>query len=133
VAQVVGADLALEPVRCPRVRHRHDACVVDQHVGRVDAGGELADRRKVLQVQLAHLDLAGHLRRGGVAFLGVADGEDDVSADPRQLTRGDLAETAVGAGHDHGAAGERGQLCGSPFSHARHPSAAAGAATSVRR
>ena len=63
VAEVVGADLAFEAVDGLRVRHGHDAGVVDQHVDPVDSVGEGAHRRQVLQVELADLDVAGHGRR----------------------------------------------------------------------
>ena len=66
--EMVGADLALEPVDRLRVGHGHDAGVVDQDVGGVDPVGELPDRRQVLQVESAHLDLAGHLPRGGLTL-----------------------------------------------------------------
>ena len=109
VAEVVGADLAFEPVDGLRVRHRHDAGVVDQHVDSVDTVGETPDRRQVLQVELAHLEVAGHARRRRGALVGVADGQDHLGSDPCEFTCGDLAEAAVGARDDHGASGERGQ------------------------
>ena len=56
VAEVVGPDLAFEPVDGQGVRHRHDAGVVDQNVDAVDAVGELPHRRQVLQIEPADLD-----------------------------------------------------------------------------
>ena len=126
MAEVVGADLALEAVDGLRVRHGHDAGVVDQHVDAVDAVGEFAHRRQVLQVELAHLDVAGHARGGGVALRGVAHGEDHLGADAGQLAGGDLAEAAVGAGDDDGAPGEGGQVGGGPVAHGASLVGAAG-------
>jgi hypothetical protein len=69
VAEVVGADLALEPICGQRVRHGHDA---------------RPDRLQTLQVELAHLDVTGHAGRGGVALVEVAAGQDHVCADSGQ-------------------------------------------------
>ena len=123
VAEVVGADLALEAVDGLRVRHRHDACVVDQHVDAVDAVGEGAHRRQVLQVELADLDVAGHGGGGFVALGGVAHGQDRLGPDTGELACGDQSQAAVGAGDDHGASGERRQIRGGPISHDAHPKA----------
>ena len=72
----------------------------------VHAVGELPDRREVLQVELTHLDVAGHLPLGGLAFVRVADGHDDLGAVAGQLAGRHRAEPAVGAGDDDGAPGE---------------------------
>lgn len=77
MAQVVGADLALEAVDGQRVRDGHDAGIVDQHVGPAHPVGEPAHRRQILQVEFADLDLAGHRPRGRLALAGVAHGHDD--------------------------------------------------------
>jgi hypothetical protein len=95
----------------------HDAGVVDQHVGLVRPVGELAHRRQVLQVEPTHLHVTGHLLRGGLALGRVADGHDDLGALARQFAGRHRAQPAVGAGDDHGAPGERRQICGGPFSH----------------
>ena len=103
-----------KPSAVTRVRDGHDAGVVDQHVDAVDPVGELPHRRQVLQVELAHLDVAGHLPGGGFALAGVAHGQDDLGADAGQLAGRHRAQSAVGAGDDDGASGERGQVCGGP-------------------
>jgi hypothetical protein len=106
MAEVIGTDLAFEAVDGPRLRRGHDAGVVDQHVDGVDRVREFPHRGQVLQVESAHLDLAGHLPGGGLTFLGVADRQDDVAANPGQFAGRHRAQATVRAGDDHGASGE---------------------------
>ena len=108
MTEMVCADLALEPVLGHLVRHRHDAGVVDEHVGLGRTLGEFPHRGKVLQVEFAHFDTARHARRGIVALGGVAHREHDMCTDARQFARGDQTESAVGAGDDYCASGEGG-------------------------
>jgi len=117
MTEMVGADLALEAVGGQREGRGHDPGVVDQDVDLVHAVGERAYRRQILQVELTHLDVAGHLPRGGLAFARGADGHDDGGAPAGQLPGRHSAQPAIGAGNDHGASGERRQVCGGPISH----------------
>ena len=114
VAEVVGADLQLEAVLCARLGRGHDAGVVDQDVEvAVPALGELPDRREVGEVEPAHRDGTPHVGRGLLAPGGVAHGEGHARAGAGELAGGDPADPAVGAGHDHGAPVEVGQVgCG---------------------
>ena len=106
VAEVVGAELQLEAVGGAAQRRHHHAGVVDQQVDlAVPAGGELADRGEAGEVERADLGLAGHRRGGGLALVGRAHGEHDVGAGARERRRCGAADAAVGAGHDHVAAG----------------------------
>ncbi len=93
-------------------------------VGLIYLVGEAPHRRQILQVELTHLDLAGcgagHAVGGGLALSDVAHGQDDVSTDPGQFSGGHLAQTAVGAGDDGGAPGERGQVRCGPIWHCHH-------------
>ena len=106
MAEVIGADLALESVDGLRVGDCHDAGVVHQHVDAVDAVGEGTHRRQVLQVERADLDVPGHGGGGFVALGLVADGENRLRPDAGQFTGGDQAQSAVGSGHDDGPSGE---------------------------
>jgi hypothetical protein len=117
VAEVVGAELALETVDGSCERHGHDARVVDQDVDRVDPVGELADRRQILQIEPSDLDVTGHACGGGGALGRGAYGEDHLGADSGEFACRDLAKAAVGAGDDDGASGERRKVGGGPAAH----------------
>ena len=68
VAEVVGAELQLEAVGGTLERRDHDAGVVDEQVElAVPRAGELAHGGEAREVELANLDVAGHLRGGGLA------------------------------------------------------------------
>ena len=109
VAEVVGAELHLEPVGGARERARHHAGVVDEQVdARValdQLGGGLAHAGQRGQVEHERLhggggDMIGK-RGDGVGHLGlVAGGEDDVGAVRRQRPGRLQAEPAGGTG-DH--------------------------------
>ena len=119
--EVVRADLQLEAVGGAPARHGHDARVVDEDVQRlVPRGGEGAHRREVGEVQAAHLCRAVHRRGGGLAALGVADGEHDAGAGARELARRHGADAAVGAGDDRRAAGHVGQVGRGPARGGHH-------------
>ena len=106
------------------VRDGHDAGVVHQDVDAVHTVGELPHRRQILQVELANLDVAGHLPGGGFTLAAVAHRQDHLSADAGELAGSHRAQSTVGSGDDDGAAGERGQVCGGPRRHGKHSSAA---------
>jgi hypothetical protein len=115
VPEVVGAELRLEAVDGLGLRHRHDPGVVDEDVEvAAPAGGERAHRVQRGEVERTHLPVAGEGRGDALALGGVAHRQDDVRAGPRQLARGDGAEAARRARHDHGGAGEVGQVGGGP-------------------
>ena len=82
MAEVIRADLAFEAVRSDGMRGRHNARVVHQYVDAVDSVGELSHRGQVLQVELAHLNVAGHLPGGGCTPVAVTHGQDYLCADP---------------------------------------------------
>jgi hypothetical protein len=83
--------------------------VVDEDV-EIPAPGsaELADRRQASEIELPDLGVAGHRGGGGLAFRDVAHSEHHARAHPGQLARCHLADSARGAGHDHGATGHVG-------------------------
>src|SRR5699024_3713101 len=107
VAEVVGAELELEPVGRAPQRRDHQPGVVDQQVdGAVDATGEEAHGGEVGEVEAAHLGLAGH-GGGGVGPLAhIAHGQDDARAVLGEGSGGDAADAAVGTGDDRSASGE---------------------------
>jgi hypothetical protein len=118
VAEVVGAELQLEAVGGMRERRDHHARVVDEQVEiALPAGGELADRGEVGEVEPADLGRAGHRRGGRLALGDVADGEDDASAGGGERARRGAADAAVAAGDDHAAAGHVGNVVGAPSCH----------------
>ena len=100
VAEVVGAELALEAVRGRRWGRAMIAGVVDQNVDAVDGVGERADRRQVGQVErrTSRLPLIVPRRRSPLAVLRQA--RMTWAPRAREFARGDLAQAAVGAGHD---------------------------------
>ena len=118
VAEVVGAELELEPVGGPAPGHRHHAGVVEQHVDPVglvpEPVGERRDRRQVGQVERPHAeplpDVGEPLHQPGPAglpALGAAARHHDGGAVPGEHRRGLQPEPAVGAGDDDDAAVER--------------------------
>jgi hypothetical protein len=50
--------------------------------------------------------LAGYLLRGGLTFLGVADGHDDLGSFRGQLSGCHRAQPTIGSGNDDGAPGK---------------------------
>ena len=112
VAEVVGAELELEAVGRAGQRRHHDAGVVDEQVDfAVPGRGELAHRCQAGEIELAHLGLAGHRRSGRTALVESAHGEHDARAGAGQCPRRGGSDAAVGAGHDHAAAGHVVGVC----------------------
>ena len=91
--------------------------VIDQDVDFGYPVGELAHRGQILQVELPHLDITGHLLGGSLTLVCVAYRQDDLGAMSSQLARGHRAQPTIGACDDGGAPGERGEICSSPISH----------------
>jgi hypothetical protein len=124
VAEVIGAELHLEPVLGhPAGRDGHDPGVVDEQVDRppvaLAPGGELGDGGEAGQVQLLARDLGagdGGLDAGhrGLALAGAAGRHDDVGPGARERLGHLEADTAVGAGDDGKAAGLVGHLPRAP-------------------
>jgi len=130
VAQVVGAELELEPVARGLLRRHHHAGVVDQQIDplSLEPAGELAHRVEAAEIECepAGLGPAGFrldLVRGGLTFVDAPGGDDHLGAVARQLERGDTTEPTVGAGHDRELAGLVGDVTGRPLgSHRSGPS-----------
>jgi hypothetical protein len=122
VAQVVGAELALEPVDRALARQHHHARVVHQQVDGGEIGGEPAYRREVGEVERCALD-GGPGDGGqdpltrGLAACGVAGGDHDAGAVAGEFGGGGQPDAAVGPGDDGGTAGQVGDLVGGPVSH----------------
>ena len=94
MAQVVGAELALEAVGGRLAGRGHDPCVVDQQVKPVGAQpvGELSHRGQVTQVELRDNDIGVRgcgtdVRRGRLPLFQVPDGHDHLCPGSRQLAR----------------------------------------------
>ncbi len=97
-----GADLQLKPVCGASFGDGHDPGVVDEDVDRAfPAVGERAHRRQICEIERAHLGITGDLRGDPLAFLKVANGEDDMRAGAGEHAGGLQAEAAGGAGHHH--------------------------------
>ena len=112
VAEVVRADVHLEPVLRLAPRQRHHARVVHEDVDRAGvASGEVANRGQVGEVQLLDRELGVGRRRADAvgrfgAPAGVAHSERHVGAAASELLRDLKPEAAVGAGHDSAPAGQ---------------------------
>jgi hypothetical protein len=78
VAEVVGAEVQLEAVGRRRLRHEHDAGIVDEHVDRLAPRiGEPPDGGEVGEIEGSDLDVPADGRRRVPAALFVAHSEDD--------------------------------------------------------
>jgi hypothetical protein len=126
VAQVVGAELQLEPVFGGRLRWVHHAGVVDQQVDAVVVGPKLfcgnangLQRRQVEFLQ-GHVDVGTALadqRDGVLALVEVAHRQHDVCALGGECGRGLVAEPGVGAGDDGDATVLVGNVRSCPLGH----------------
>lgn len=114
MAEVVGAEGQLEAVlRGAALGDGHHTGVVDQQIQRAAALGQLpGEGRDGGQVgEVEHLGAhrgagngTGEPVGGGADLVGGASRQHDLGARARQLDGGDLADAAVGAGHDGEAA-----------------------------
>jgi len=109
VAEVVRAELELEPVgRAAPRRGHHTGIVYEEVEALVTAPETLGERPHGVQVrEIELLDLELRTRQGGLdrlpralALLDVAAREHDARARPRELARRDLTEAAVGPRDD---------------------------------
>ena len=123
VAEVVGTELELEPVRGRAPRRVHQAGVVDQQVDPVVVAEQFVGGRPYRaqrgQVQLLNADVGGGMHRhdpgGGVlALVDTADGEHHGCAVAGQLHRGVESESGVRAGDDSGSSGLIRHVVGRP-------------------
>ena len=126
MAEVVGRELKLDPVRGHGPRRHHHPGVVDQQVEVLVVVGHLAgeatDRLQVGEVEEPDLDPGGRHRvadrhLGLLRLPGAARGPHNGRAGAGELARRDQAEAAVGAGDDGRAAALVGDLVGCPAGH----------------
>ena len=124
VAEMIGAELQLEPVLGGRLRRVHHPCVVDQQVdlvvlARSASAAARTDSRdpRSSSWTLLGAGVADDQFGRGLALLEVAYGEHDVGALPGERAGGLIAEPGVGAGDDGGAAGLIRNVGGGPLRH----------------
>ena len=116
MAEMVGAELRLEPVRRLAERRRHDARIANDEIERLAVGDERVgaspDARERRQVELDQLKAAavrsvGAHRRGRLARLcKIARGADHLSAMRYERARRLDAEAGRHARHQHTLAGQ---------------------------
>ena len=95
MAQIVDAHVWLEAVRGSRQRLAHHTGVVHQHVDGFHRVGEPAHAGQVGQIQMAHLDVASHLRGGLRGLRDGPAGNQHAVAGRGQRPSGRLADAAV--------------------------------------
>ena len=100
VAEVVGAHVSLETVGRARQRQPHHPGIVDQHVDVRHRLGERAHAGELRKVEVRHLDVAGHRRRGLASLVHGAAGDDHAVAAGGEGGRRRLADPTVASGDD---------------------------------
>ena len=97
MAEVVGADVRLEAVRCARQRQTQHAGIVDQHVNALHRVGELSHAGQIGEIEVGYLDVARHGGRGLLRFRNGAAGNHDAVTSGGQCRGGRLADAAIAA------------------------------------
>jgi hypothetical protein len=116
MAEVVGAELALEPVDGQLPRRCHHPRVVYEDIDSliVQPLGELTYARERREIELLDSRLGSDRGGGLLALLDVPAGHHHLRSSAGQLARDRQSQAAVGSGHDRGLAGLIRHLGGRP-------------------